>query len=309
MEDHEQEQDALEANDINGSDADIPEEQVIEQQIIPFLGDDLTAALTPGGIIYISLPGICKALGLLTRGQVRRIRETKSLARGLRRIPLATLGGFQRLNCLRVDKVALWLAGVQTNMMKSDEFRIKIETYQEELAPAATQVFMRVLGLRTRDIIPSSDPQIIALADQVDTLTEITTLVREYMETLLEAQGRTSMQLEQAVHLLEALTNRQDATEDQVAKIDERTKRLTTAHGKTVQEIVDFIATAIEKQSPHITTQLAHSMVYGRLKKRFRARSYIEIPDERFDEVMSYLRQEYRRITGGDLPEQGNLFS
>ncbi len=304
MEDHEQDQDALEANDTNGSDADIPEEQAIEQQIVPFLGDELAAALTPGGVIYISLPGMCKALGLLTRGQVRRIKETKSLAKGLRRIPLATRGGFQHANCLRVDKVALWLGGIQTNSMKNEEYRLKIEYYQDELAPAATQVFMRVMGLRTRDIIPSSDPQIVALADQVDTLTEITTLVREYMETLLEAQGRTSMQLEQAVHLLEALTNRQDVTENQVAKIDERTKRLTTAHGKAVQETVDLIATAIEKQSPHITTQLAHSMVYGRLKKRFRARSYIEIPDERFDEVMTYLRQEYRKITGGDLPQQ-----
>ena len=308
MEDHEQDQDALEANDTNGSDADIPEEQVIEQQIVPFLGDELTAALTPDGIIYISLPGICKALGLLTRGQVRRIKETRSLAKGLRRIPLATRGGFQHTNCLRVDKVALWLGGIQTNSMKNEEYRLKIEYYQDELAPAATQVFMRVMGLRTREIIPSTDPQIIALADQVDTLTEITTLVREHMETLLEAQGRTSMQLEQAVHLLEALTNRQEATEDQVAKIDERTKRLTTAHGKTVQELVDFIAAAIEKQSPTITPQQSHSMVYGRLKKRFRARSYIEIPDERFDEVMSYLRQEYRRITGGDLPQQENLF-
>src|SRR5579859_6588258 len=117
-----------------------PVGQVIEQQIVPFLGDDLAAALTPGGIIYISLPGMCKALGLLTRGQIRRIRDTKSLSKGLRRIPIVTAGGNQRLNCLRVDKVALWLAGVQTNSMKSDEFRFKIETYQDELAPAATQV-------------------------------------------------------------------------------------------------------------------------------------------------------------------------
>jgi hypothetical protein len=47
------------------------------------------------------------------------------------------------------------------------------------------------------------------------------------METLLEAQGRTSMQLEQAIHLLETLANRQEVTETQVAKIDERTQRLT----------------------------------------------------------------------------------
>jgi len=302
MDDHEHE------SETNDTDIDIPEELVIEQQIVPFLGDDLAAALTPGGIIYISLPGMCKALGLLTRGQTRRIRDTKSLAKGLRRIPIVTAGGNQRLNCLRVDKVALWLAGVQTNAMKSDEFRNKIETYQEELAPVATQVFTRVMGLRTRDITASTDPQILALADRVDTLTEITTLVREYMETLLEAQGHTSLQLEQAIHLLEALTNRQEVTETQIAKIDERTQRLTSAHGKDVQEMVDRIAATIERQSPTITTQLAHSMVYGRLKKRFRVRSYIEIPDERFDEVMGYLRGELQKFSGGDLPGQASLF-
>ena len=308
MEEYEQDQDAFEENHTNDRDTDIPEEQALEQQIVPFLGDELTAALTPGGIIYISLPGMCKALGLLTRGQVRRIRETKALAKGLRRIPLTTRGGIQNLNCLRVDKVALWLGGAQTNMMKNEEFRLKIEAYQEELAPAATQVFMRVMGIRTRDSIPSTDPQIVALADQVDTLTEITALVREHMETLLEAQGRTSMQLEQAIALLEAMTTRQDETETQVAKIDERTQRLTSAHAKAVQELVDAMSVVVVKQLPNVTTQLAHSLLYGRLKKRFRAGSYKEIPDERFDEVIAYLHKEFHKITGGDLPGQGSLF-
>ena len=292
-------------NGTNG--ADIPEEQAIEQQIVPFLGDDLAAALAPGGTIYITLPGMCNALGLNTRGQLQRIQRTRTLLKGLRRIPIKTRGGFQPLNCLRIDLVALWLAGAQPGSIKS-EFRAKIEAYQDELAPVATQVFMRVMGLRTREIIPSTDPQILALADRVDTLTEITTLVYEYMGTLLEAQGRASMQLEQAIRLLEALTNRQEETETQVARIDERTQRLTSAHGQDVQEMVNLIAAAIVKQSPNITTQLAHSMVYGRLKRRFRARSYIEIPDERFDEVMAYLRGELRKFSGGDLPGQGSLF-
>jgi P22_AR N-terminal domain len=289
-------------------DDEIPEEEASQQEIIPFMGDELAAALTPGGIVYISLPGICRALGLTVQPQLLRIKRTRSLLRGLRQIPLSTRGGFQRAYCLRVDKVALWLGGIETTRVKNEDFRLKIETYQEELAPAAMQVFMRVMGLRTREILPSTDPQILALADRVDTLTEITTLVYEYMGTLLEAQGRTSMQLEQAIHLLEALTNRQEVTETQVAKIDERTQRLTSAHGEDVQEMVHLIAAAIVKQSPNITTQLAHSMVFGRLKKRFRARSYIEIPDERFDEVMTYLRGELRKFSGGDLPGQESLF-
>ena len=128
------------------------------------------------------------------------------------------------------------------------------------------------------------------------------------MEAMLEAQGHVSMQLEQAVHLLEALTNRQDTAEAKLARIDERTKRLTPAHAREVQLLVERIARAVEKQSPTATLQLAHTMIYGRLKTRFQAGSYKEIPDERFDEVMSYLREELRRVTGSTGPEQGSLF-
>ncbi|HLX56148.1 MAG TPA: phage antirepressor N-terminal domain-containing protein [Ktedonobacteraceae bacterium] len=297
-----------EGRTIHGTNgADISEEQVIEQQLVPFMGDDLAAALAPGGHIYITLPGMCSALGLNTRGQLQRIQRTRTLSKGLRRIPIKTKGGFQHLNCLRIDLVALWLAGVQPASIKG-EIRAKIEAYQDELAPVATQVFLRMMGLQTREVIPTTDPHILALTNRVDALTEITALVREYVEALLEAQGQTSMQLDQAVQLLEALIDRQEVTETQVAKIDERTQRLTPAHGQDVQEIVHLIAAAIVKQSPTITLQLAHALVYGRLKKRFRARSYIEIPDERFDEVMGYLRGVLRTFSGGELPGQGSLF-
>jgi hypothetical protein len=290
----------------NGTD-DIPEEQATEQQLVPFMGDDLAAAMAVGGSIYISLPGICAALGLSAQAQLRRIERTRTLAKGLRRISLQTKGGFQRVNCLRLDLIALWLAGAQTGSMKS-EFRGKIETYQEELAPVATQVFMRVVGLRTAQVIPTEDPHIVALAEQIDTLTDIATFLREHMQGMLEAQGHVSMRLEQAVQLLEALAGRQQTTEDQVTRIDERTKRLTPAHAREVQLLVERIARVLEKQSATATLSSAHAMIYGRLKTRFRAGSYKEIPDERFEEVMAYLREELRKATGGEGPTQGSLF-
>jgi hypothetical protein len=43
-----------------------PEEQAVEQQVVPFMGDELAAAMTAGGNIYITLPGMCSALGLHT---------------------------------------------------------------------------------------------------------------------------------------------------------------------------------------------------------------------------------------------------
>jgi hypothetical protein len=301
-----EEQDALDTQENGETDVDIPEEQAVEQQIVPFLGDDLAAAMTAAGMIYITLPGMCKALGLNTKGQTQRIKRTRVLSKGLRRIALATRGGLQRANCLRVDKVALWLGGVQTSTMKNAEFRGKIEAYQEELAPVATQVFMRVVGIRTAQVIPTTDPRVLALAEQIDTLIDVATFLREHMEAILEATGHVSMQLEQAVHLLEALASRQEVTEAQVARIDERTKKLTPAHEREVQAWVERIVRETEKRFPQ--SPLAYASLYGRIKTRFRVGSYKEIPDERFDQLITYLREELKKVTGGQLPEQGSLF-
>jgi len=75
-----------------------------------------------------------------------------------------------------------------------------------------------------------------------------------------------------------------------------------------VQLLVERIARVLEKQLATTTLSLAHAMIYGRLKTRFRAGSYEEIPDERFEEVMAYLREELRKATCGEGPTQGSLF-
>jgi hypothetical protein len=56
-------------------DDDIPEGEASQQEIIPCMGDELAAVLTPGGIVYISLPGVCRALGLTVQSQLLRIKR------------------------------------------------------------------------------------------------------------------------------------------------------------------------------------------------------------------------------------------
>lgn len=283
----------------------IPREQAIEQKPVPFLGDELAAALTAGGSIYITLPGICRALALNTQAQLRRILRTPTLAKGLRVIPLDTRGGTQPINCLRLDKVALWLAGLEPTRVKP-EYRAKIEAYQEELAPVAMQVFLRVMGAQASAIVPGhADPQVAALAEQIDTLTDVVTFLRQHMEALLTSSGQVSVRLDQAIQLLEALAERQEATETQLAHVDARTQRLTPAHTRTAQEMVDRMV----RETKRLPVPLTYAIIYGRLKHRFRVGSYKEVSDEQFDELMTYLRDELRRATSGEAPEQGSLFS
>jgi P22_AR N-terminal domain len=291
----------------------IGEEQAVDQRIVPFMGDDLVAALSAHGDIYISLPGMCQALGLQTQGQLQRIQRTDELAKGLRRIPLETRGGRQRTNCLRLDKVALWLAGVETARVKG-EFRAKLVAYHEELAPVALRVFLNTAGISPARLAPSEDPRLQALAEQIDTLTDVVTFLREHMAGIEAATGQItgiSIRLDQAVSLLESLTgeqhqlrSRQDMTEDLVARIDDRTAHLTPAHKRQVQTFVDRMV----RETKQRAVPLTYATIYGRLKYRYQVGSYSEIADEAFDNVMTFLQDMLRNATSGQAPEQGQLF-
>lgn len=50
------------------------------------------------------------------------------------------------------------------------------------------------------------------------------------------------------------------------------------------------------------------SMMYGRLKHRFRVATYKEIADERFAQVTELLHDQLRQSQMGERPAQGALF-
>ena len=94
-------------------------------------------------------------------------------------------------------------------------------------------------GITTIQTVPTTDPQLTALAEQIDTLTDVATFLREHMEALLATSGQVSgisLQLDQAVQLLESLagqkkelTERQEATETLVAQIDDKNQKAYTS--------------------------------------------------------------------------------
>lgn len=302
-------------------------ERSLDQKVVPFMGDDLVAAMTTQGDIYISLPGMCAALGLDARGQLQRLRRTEVLARGLGRIPLNTVRGRQVTYCLRLDKLGLWLAGIETTRIKP-EFRAKIIAYQEELAPVAMRVFLRVAGLSTVDTVPAGDPRVTALAEQYDAVMDVARFLREHLDAILATTEQVSglaLRLDQAVQLLESLAEQQQTlaaqqqaltadqqalaaqqanAETRLARVDARTQHLTPAHQRQVQTFVERMVRETQQQPGPLT----YAIIYGRLKSRFQVGTYSEVPDEKFDELMAYLVAELRRATEGQAPEQGRMF-
>jgi len=285
-----------------------------EQATVMFYDREIVAVRSPDGRIAAVLASMCDALQLLTRGQARRIRADPIIADHLLPARVETAGGPQTMDVLVAWAIPKWLTGIRLGMV-APEKRPAIEAFQREAADVLYRHFSQARATLPALPAPQSmtlvDPQIAGqvaqLVEQIDTLNGAVNLMREHLAALLSLPGQVaglSEQMSHAVAMLAALAERQDASETQLAQIDERTQRLTPAHTQDVQEMVNRMV----RETKHLPAPLKHYMIYGRLKRRFRAGSYSEIADDRFDEVMAHLRDELRRATGGAAPEQGSLF-
>ena len=67
------------SNEHDDQNTVILQELAVEQQPASFMGDDLAAAMTAAGAIYVTIPGMCRALGLDIRGQSQPALDWASL--------------------------------------------------------------------------------------------------------------------------------------------------------------------------------------------------------------------------------------
>lgn len=309
----------------------------LQERRVNFYGDELIAVqveVDGQHQIYVPVRPICDYLGLAWSSQLQRMRRDDDLSEALRSVSLLRSGAGQRYEvvCLQLEYLAGFLFGITTSRTRED-LQPQVKRYKRDCYRVLWQAFQQgeLTSLAPSSSTPalpaimSNDPRVAALTEQIDTLYAIAASLEAHrhallaeanhqyavIETnqrdLLERADHISLQLNYVISLLEGFTNRQGATEVTVAKIDERTKKLSPAHERDIQGMVERIVRALERRAPQ-GTPLAYATVYGRLKTRFRVGRYYEISDERFEEAMTYLREELRKATGGEGPIQGSLF-
>jgi hypothetical protein len=219
------------------------------------------------------------------------------------------------MQALSLDVLPGYLFTIDENRIKP-EARDDVILFQRECVKALAEHFAH----KRRDALPAlaapqalslADPQLAEIAEQLDTLTSVMLFMREHLQDqqtqLMENNQQinaVSMRLDDAVALLESLAARQTTAETTIARIDERTARLTPAHARAIQEQVDRMV----QETRRLPAPLSHFIIYGRLKRRFRASSYREIADERYEQILDFLFEELRRALAGETPEQGSLF-
>jgi len=238
--------------------------------------------------------------------------------------------------CLPLEVLPGWLFNISPTRVKP-ALQEKVQRYRRLCYRALWRAFQRgelfpieeqtIVAGSVPAVTPSYDPRVVALSEQIETLSAIVDLMLEHKAALLAEAGtmvvveanqrelltRTDMissQLDYVVALLEGLVGHQETTETKVARIDERTAHLTPTHAKYVHDAVDRIVQETDRRSPGSTLNYArvYAQVYGRFKRYFRVAKYDQVADERFEEVKAWLQAELRRVRSGMLPEQESLF-
>jgi len=83
-----------------------------------------------------------------------------------------------------------------------------------------------------------------------------------------------------------------------------REQTISPAQKQQISESVQRIVTdSAGKQG-----EIKQGQVYAAMYRRFQVSGYGEIPAARYDEVISWLRDLWKRATAGTTPEQKSLF-
>jgi len=277
----------------------------VDQAPVPFMGEEAMAARLEGLGTYVTVKSICQMIGVRYDRQYDRIRRTPNLARHSRLIKIQTKGGPQAMLCIKVTRLGSWLDSIQTNSVRNERSRLIIESLQDEFAIVTNEVFMRRLGVEATALMALPDDATTReLARQYNELLDIVQLMREHLGDIAATVTPLPEKLDQVVAMLQHFFALQQEHSAQISRIDERTQKLSPAHARAVQEFI----TSMVQQAQHAAIPLTYANLYGRLKHKFRVGSYSEAPDERFDEIMTYLKEELSKATSNTLPEQGNLF-
>jgi len=314
---------------------------------INFHGDEIQVVLVEADgepRAFVPVRQFCVHLGLDWASQYQRMKRDRVLAAEMAAVVVITTAGpGQRSGqqrhpvvCLPLDLLPGWLFTISSTRVHPD-LQEKIHQYRQKCYRALWEAFQRgdlfskeetgIVEAITegKALVPSGNTSIDALTEQINTLTAIVAFLQEHRRALLEEAGQVvsvveavklellgradqlSAQLTYVSSLLEQLVGRQETTEGKLARIEARTQRLTPAHARNVQGLVEKIVRESERRNAK-GSATTHAHVYGRLKTHFRAGKFDEIADERYETVEEFLREMLRGVIGGEEPKQESLF-
>jgi P22_AR N-terminal domain len=187
------------------------------------------------GLIYASLPHLCRALGLDIASQEERIEEHAVLTEGLCDFDLVIGDRVLTTSCLKSNLVALWLALVPVKRLKREK-QARVLLFQRKAADALDRLFgpgpRSDAGETTTALVPASPQEAayaegLAIARMANEQAQLASQKAEAVETKVTAFEEA---VEARLLALEArLMPRGQITEEQAERISDLVKQAAIA--------------------------------------------------------------------------------
>jgi hypothetical protein len=277
------------------------------QRTVLFYDDEVIAVQDEESqAIYLPITRMCDNLGVERYRQARRIREHPVLSKGVATLMIETSGGVQEAQCLRLDLLPLWLAGVNANRV-SEAIRDKLIRYQTEVAGVLWAAFKPQI-LSDEIDLPTTAQESASLA-QLQQIAEmgraITAMAEQQMEIQRQQQVLTA-RLDRAGMVVKGIQHHVGEIEVRLGVIEEKLH----PGAFITQEQANEVSLKVKALAEFLTTKdhgkIHYQTIFAELYRRYGVSSYKIIRQDQYDAVMQLLDDWRAAAAGGqgvDAPE------
>lgn len=265
------------------------------EKLVSFYGDQVPAAQTDEGEIYVPLRPLTTFLGLSFGSQRNRIMRDELLAPRLRSVLWRAADGkrYEMLS-LPLDLLPGWLFGITASRVKA-ELQEKIRLYRAECFRVLWDAFKG-------DVAPGTAAT--STLSGAELAREIGIAITRLAEQQIELERRVS-----------DVAGRHDAMADFMRGFVVDTRHQLQDHGERLTglelqlsagaAVSPAQAAEIALAVKNVGQQLAvkgdrqgYAKVYSELYRRYGISSYKNLPAARYDEVLAWLRSWYGELAG-----------
>ena len=263
----------------------------LPQRIVPFYSDEIVAVQQPDGTIFVLFARLCENLGLSRWTQSRRVQNHAVLSTGLVSLLVETPGGPQEVQCLRLDLLPLWLAGVPARKVNED-IKEKLILYQTEAAQVLWREFKPQIVVEER---PENRESALAI-NQLKQIIEQS----KAMQKMAEEQITLIRRMDAAARVVKVVQTDVADVKIRLGVLEERlhpSAYITDEQAAEVQSAVAAVAMALTKRDP---SKNHFQSIHTELHRRFKAKSYSLIRIEQYAAVLAFLETWDEAMEGGE---------
>ncbi|GAC1563285.1 MAG: hypothetical protein NVS2B7_37240 [Herpetosiphon sp.] len=270
------------------------------QRLVPFYGDELIAVQQTDGNIFVHFGRLCENLGLSRTAQVRRVQRHEVLARGLTTLEIQTEGGAQTVQCLRIDLLPLWMAGLQASRVKAD-LRAKLVHYQDEAAVVLWQAIKPQIVVADTSITVAESSSIQQIQQIIETGYAIARMGEQQLE-LQRQQLLLHGRMDSAARIIRDVQGHLERVDVRLGVIEDRLQPGASITDEQATEVSNRVKALAELLTTTLAGKNHYQGIFAELYRRFGVSSYKMIPQRKYGSVLAFL-EEWRAVASPTLSD------